>query len=276
MFEQAFKNIDDILWKEAGCTTELDYTEQTSWLLFLKYLDGLEQDLADEAALNGKTYTYILDTPYRWESWAAPRAVPLRPRRCGRTRPGEAHAVVAAEVSQFHRRRPIRPWPGGGDWAGLRRVPEVLVSATIGCMTRTATHAKRLHARTVQIGGPLVHELAPPRKQVRAGVGRFDLVPDHVRQGCLGDLRARTFQQPLDPLADRGIWCRSPAAVRGFRQVDETRRVGRAWGKLLLYYTLGSDPALWPAGESIFQSKNEPEEGGSDGRCCWGSPFSGG
>jgi hypothetical protein len=35
MFEQAFKNIDDILWKEAGCTTELDHTEQTSWFLFL-------------------------------------------------------------------------------------------------------------------------------------------------------------------------------------------------------------------------------------------------
>jgi hypothetical protein len=44
LFEQAFKNIDDILRKEAGCTTELDYTEQSSWLLFLKYLDGLEQD----------------------------------------------------------------------------------------------------------------------------------------------------------------------------------------------------------------------------------------
>ena len=52
MFEQAFKNIDDVLWKEAGCTTELDYTEQTSWLLFLKYLDGLEEDRADEAALS--------------------------------------------------------------------------------------------------------------------------------------------------------------------------------------------------------------------------------
>jgi type I restriction enzyme M protein len=74
MFEQAFKNIDDVLWKEAGCTTELDYTEQTSWLLFLKYLDGLEQDRADEAALNGKKYSYILDKPYRWESWAAPKA----------------------------------------------------------------------------------------------------------------------------------------------------------------------------------------------------------
>ena len=41
MFEQTFKNIDDALWKESGCTTELDYTEQTSWLLFLKYLDSL-------------------------------------------------------------------------------------------------------------------------------------------------------------------------------------------------------------------------------------------
>lgn len=73
MFEQAFKNIDDVLWKEAGCTTELDYTEQTSWLLFLKYLDDLEQDKAAEAALGAKKYTYILDKPYRWESWAAPK-----------------------------------------------------------------------------------------------------------------------------------------------------------------------------------------------------------
>src|ERR1044072_1726477 len=73
MFEQAFKNIDDVLRKEAGCTTELDYTEQTSWLQFLKYLDGLEQDKADEAALAGKKYSFILDKPYRWESWAAPK-----------------------------------------------------------------------------------------------------------------------------------------------------------------------------------------------------------
>ena len=73
MFEQAFRNIDDILRKEAGCTTELDYTEQTSWLHFLKYLDGLEQDRADEAALDRRKYTYLLDKPYRWETWAAPK-----------------------------------------------------------------------------------------------------------------------------------------------------------------------------------------------------------
>jgi type I restriction enzyme M protein len=73
MFEQAFKKIDDVLWKDAGCTSELDYTEQTSWLLFLKYLDALEHDKATEAALDGKKYTHILDETYRWESWAAPR-----------------------------------------------------------------------------------------------------------------------------------------------------------------------------------------------------------
>jgi type I restriction enzyme M protein len=73
MFEQAFKNIDDVLRKEAGCTTELDYTEQSSWLLFLKYLNDLEEDRRTEATLNGKKYSYILDAPYRWESWAAPK-----------------------------------------------------------------------------------------------------------------------------------------------------------------------------------------------------------
>ena len=74
MFEQAFKNIDDALRKEAGCASELDYAEQTSWLLFLKYLDGLEQDKAMEAELEGKTYSFLLDEPYRWESWAAPKS----------------------------------------------------------------------------------------------------------------------------------------------------------------------------------------------------------
>src|SRR3954468_22866168 len=56
MFEQTFKNIDDVLWKEAGCTTELDYTEQTSWMLFLKYLDDLGKERELEAQLQGKPF----------------------------------------------------------------------------------------------------------------------------------------------------------------------------------------------------------------------------
>jgi type I restriction enzyme M protein len=73
MFEQTFKNIDDILHKDAGCTSELDYTEQSSWLLFLKYLDALEADRAAEAELEGRAYSFILAQPFRWERWAAPK-----------------------------------------------------------------------------------------------------------------------------------------------------------------------------------------------------------
>lgn len=73
MFEQALKNIDDILRQDAGCATELDYIEQTSWILFLKYLDDLEKDKQTEAALAGKKYQFIIDVPYRWETWAMPK-----------------------------------------------------------------------------------------------------------------------------------------------------------------------------------------------------------
>ena len=75
MFEQTFKNIDDILHKDAGCTSELDYTEQSSWLLFLKYLDALEHDKAMEAELEGKAYSHIIDAPHRWTTWAAPQTL---------------------------------------------------------------------------------------------------------------------------------------------------------------------------------------------------------
>jgi len=61
------------LRKDAGSTSELDYTEQTSWLLFLKYLDSLEQDKATEAALHGQDYAYIVAEPYQWARWAAPK-----------------------------------------------------------------------------------------------------------------------------------------------------------------------------------------------------------
>ena len=44
MFEQVFKNIDDILWKDAGCSTELDYAEQSSLDTFLKWLDDYEKE----------------------------------------------------------------------------------------------------------------------------------------------------------------------------------------------------------------------------------------
>ena len=72
-YEQIFKNIDDILWKESGCSNELDYVEQTSWILFLKYLDDLEDARSDEMELQGKEYNRIIKPEYRWNTWACPK-----------------------------------------------------------------------------------------------------------------------------------------------------------------------------------------------------------
>ncbi len=73
VFQSVFKAVDDLLRKDAGCTSELDYTEQSSWLLFLKYLDAREQEDEQKAKLANKKYEYILDKKYRWSVWAAPR-----------------------------------------------------------------------------------------------------------------------------------------------------------------------------------------------------------
>ena len=85
MFEQTFKNIDDILFKDAGADSELDYIGQTSWIMFLRYLDELEQDRADEAALEGEEYHHIIEEKYRWPSWAMPKG------RHGQARPPRSH-----------------------------------------------------------------------------------------------------------------------------------------------------------------------------------------
>src|SRR6185503_19936367 len=73
MFEQTFKNIDDILHKDAGCSSELDYIEQTSWILFLKYLDDLEKDKKTSAELAGKSYKEIINKQFQWDVWATPK-----------------------------------------------------------------------------------------------------------------------------------------------------------------------------------------------------------
>lgn len=72
-FRQTFRALDNVLRQEAAQTTELDYTEQTSWMLFLKYLEHREEERADEAALAGRQHRPILDEAHRWSAWAAPR-----------------------------------------------------------------------------------------------------------------------------------------------------------------------------------------------------------
>lgn len=51
MYENAFNNIEKALCAEQGIANELDYVEQTSWVLFLKYLHDLEDERQDRAEL---------------------------------------------------------------------------------------------------------------------------------------------------------------------------------------------------------------------------------
>ncbi len=72
-YESTFNAIDAILRNEGGCSTELDYIEQTSWLLFLKYLDNLEKENEIEARMDKKDYKYLITENLRWNVWAAPK-----------------------------------------------------------------------------------------------------------------------------------------------------------------------------------------------------------
>ncbi len=72
-FEQTFKNIDNVLYTDDGCNGELDYIEQKSWILFLKYLDDLDKSRKIACELQDKPYSPILDKGYRWGDWAMPK-----------------------------------------------------------------------------------------------------------------------------------------------------------------------------------------------------------
>lgn len=73
MFENTFKNVDDILHKDAGCSSELDYVEQSSWILFLKYLEDLEKSRALAKELAGEKYKPLIAEKFRWTTWACPK-----------------------------------------------------------------------------------------------------------------------------------------------------------------------------------------------------------
>jgi type I restriction enzyme M protein len=73
VFENTFKNIDDILHKDAGCSSELDYVEQSSWILFLKYIDDLEGARKVGAELSNNKYSPIISGKFRWSEWAVPK-----------------------------------------------------------------------------------------------------------------------------------------------------------------------------------------------------------
>lgn len=73
MYENVFNKIERDLRAEEGIANELDYVEQTSWVLFLKYLHDLENERRDRAELDGDDYAPLIEGNFCWDKWAAPK-----------------------------------------------------------------------------------------------------------------------------------------------------------------------------------------------------------
>jgi type I restriction enzyme M protein len=71
--ENKINRITDILRRDDGISGAMHYTEQISWILFLKFLNDLEETKNEDAELDGENYIYILDEKYRWNQWAVPK-----------------------------------------------------------------------------------------------------------------------------------------------------------------------------------------------------------
>ena len=68
--ESKINRITDTLRRDDGISGAMHYTEQISWILFLKFLNDLEETKNDDAQLDGEIYNYVLDERFRWNSWA--------------------------------------------------------------------------------------------------------------------------------------------------------------------------------------------------------------
>ena len=71
MLANLLKSARDIMRKDKGLNGDLDRLPLLTWIMFLKFLDDLEQQRKQEAELAGKKFKPAIDAPYRWRDWAA-------------------------------------------------------------------------------------------------------------------------------------------------------------------------------------------------------------
>jgi type I restriction enzyme M protein len=72
--QQKIDRITNILRRDDGISGAMHYTEQTSWILFLKFLDDYEAEKAEDAILSGEDYVPVLDEEHHWSNWACPKS----------------------------------------------------------------------------------------------------------------------------------------------------------------------------------------------------------
>src|SRR3984885_2124829 len=65
------KSARDIMRKDKGLNGDLDRLPLLTWIMFLKFLDDLEMQREDEAAVAGKRFRPAIEAPYRWRDWAS-------------------------------------------------------------------------------------------------------------------------------------------------------------------------------------------------------------
>src|SRR6266702_4668024 len=65
------KSARDIMRKDKGLNGDLDRLPLLTWIMFLKFLDDLEVQREEEAALAGMRFRPAIEPPYRWRDWAA-------------------------------------------------------------------------------------------------------------------------------------------------------------------------------------------------------------
>lgn len=60
------KSARDIMRKDKGLNGDLDRLPMLTWIMFLKFLDDLEQIRETDAKLAGKRFRPAIEPPYRW------------------------------------------------------------------------------------------------------------------------------------------------------------------------------------------------------------------
>jgi len=69
-FSAKLESIDKKLRMDDGLNNNLDYLEQSSWILFLKLLEDTEKNRKKTAELNNTEYKEIFEEKYKWSNWA--------------------------------------------------------------------------------------------------------------------------------------------------------------------------------------------------------------
>lgn len=65
------KSSRDIMRKDKGLSGDIDRLPMLTWIMFLKFLDDMEQIREEEAILSGEKFRPAIESPYRWRDWAA-------------------------------------------------------------------------------------------------------------------------------------------------------------------------------------------------------------